>query len=37
MGESYRLGFPNREVKKALLELIFDKENRGLTDWQEVE
>ena len=22
MGESYRLGFPNREVKKALLELV---------------
>ena len=49
IGEAYRLGFPNREVNRTALggfqirrdawrgTLIFDKENRGLTDWQEVE
>lgn len=73
IGETYRLGFPNREVKKALLELVvpnmlnankeeteiasrhyadayaaskkklislalvFDKENRGLIDWQKAD
>ena len=36
------LGFPNREVKKALFELVLpimlkkDKDNRGLKDWNEV-
>lgn len=40
--DSYVLGFPNREVKKALFELVLpimlkkDKDNRGLKDWSEV-
>ena len=40
--DSYVLGFPNREVKKALFELVLpimlkkDKDNRGLKDWNEV-
>ena len=40
--DSYVLGFPNREVKKALFELVLpimlkkDKDNRGLKDWKEV-